>query len=686
MSRSNRRPVIVIGAGTTAYLAAQRMARHWETLQIVWGGSIEVPLLTQSAGQSGPVLAGPDWTRIKAAAIYDWSGQVGDFKLKIQEPSGTFRRLSGVAVILALDGPTARPSCLQSLPGEPLPAFAREIGVSLFGPLKQPEPEKTKTILFKRPVPERIENPRLKRSEPEGTENPLLIRQKPELTENPRPTGSSSITLLLGRSGMEASLSTALVLKSALKLRIELNTTVQVLYPELTVAAGELDKLYQEARDAGVRFYRYPASEPPQVREEAGMKTLVFSDPLLPPGFPPLEIGIDRLVIAEEYLPAPEIKHLAELAGLAVSGEGFLEAEELPYWAGRTNRRGIYALGLLRGPTRVLDLLEELAAVEVDLNDCLNNHRPNPAAQVDPQLCAICLTCYRVCPHRAVELIYAPGPMPQNKLNQLVAWIHPQACQACGTCIVECPAQAIRWADTVESGLPLDQELLLGQNRLYRIPAAVVLTTDVSAADVNKMNKKMAEHGEHAGNRERAERGEHAEHEDYDAAELSEPLNPATAGRPVKKKALSSVRLVALACVNSGYLAFQNLASTLSVFDPKGLTDQADAAVEILARIKVQAVPCAGSVDVLTVLNLLAEGYDGVLICACYKEACLHGNGPKRALKRWPVTQNYLEMLGWSNRVALVSLAGPNPNHLAGSLRQLALNIRGLGGGMVDNC
>lgn len=664
MLRSRRQPIIIIGAGTTAHLAAQRMARHWETLQIEWGGSTELPLFTQPAGKSGPVFAGPDWTRIKAAAIYDWSGQVGDFKLKIREPSGTSRLISGTAVILALDGPTARPSCLQSLVGEPLQAFSREIGVSLFGPLMQSEPELSETTP-------------LKQSESERTETAPLYRQKPEQTENTRLSGSPSIALLLGQNGMEASLSTALVLKSALKLRTELNAAVQVLYPELTVAAGELEKLYQEARDAGVRFYRYQESEPPQLRAESEMKTLVFTDPLLPPGFPPLEISIDRLVIAEEYLPAPEIKHLAELAGLAVSREGFLRAEELPYWAGRTNRRGIYALGLLRGPARILGLLEELAAVEVDLNDCLSNRQPNPnpVAQVDPQRCAICLTCYRVCPHRAVELIYTPRSVPQHKLNQQVAWIHPQACQACGTCIVECPAQAIRWTDSPEFTRPPDQELLLGRTGLYRIPAAYVPATDVPATDFNAVNDEAAMNGEDAGI------GEH-----HEAAKLCKPLDPVAAGKRAKKGALPSVRLVALVCVNSGHLAFQNLISTLSVFEPNGQADQPDAAGEILARIRIQAVPCAGSIDFLTVLNLLAEGYDGVLICACYKEACLHGSGPKRALMRWPVMQNYLETLGWSNRVALVSLAGPNPNHLPGSLRQLALNIRGLGGGMLDNC
>ncbi len=51
---------------------------------------------------------------------------------------------------------------------------------------------------------------------------------------------------------------------------------------------------------------------------------------------------------------------------------------------------------------------------------------------VDPDKCAICLTCYRSCAHGA---IYWEGD---------AAIISPIACQGCGNCASECPMDAIQ--------------------------------------------------------------------------------------------------------------------------------------------------------------------------------------------------------------------------------------------------
>jgi heterodisulfide reductase subunit A len=53
------------------------------------------------------------------------------------------------------------------------------------------------------------------------------------------------------------------------------------------------------------------------------------------------------------------------------------------------------------------------------------------AAVVQPDKCAACLTCVRMCLFNA----------PRIKNNKAV--IEPSACQVCGTCVEECPHQAI---------------------------------------------------------------------------------------------------------------------------------------------------------------------------------------------------------------------------------------------------
>lgn len=65
--------------------------------------------------------------------------------------------------------------------------------------------------------------------------------------------------------------------------------------------------------------------------------------------------------------------------------------------------------------------------------------RPTCNYEIQPDLCALCLTCYRTCPHQAVRL----GQKAQNLYGQAML-IDPHACFNCGRCQAECPAQAIR--------------------------------------------------------------------------------------------------------------------------------------------------------------------------------------------------------------------------------------------------
>ena len=53
-------------------------------------------------------------------------------------------------------------------------------------------------------------------------------------------------------------------------------------------------------------------------------------------------------------------------------------------------------------------------------------------ASVDPERCAACVTCVRVCPFDAPFIN-----------EQGVSEIPPSACMGCGICPSECPAKAI---------------------------------------------------------------------------------------------------------------------------------------------------------------------------------------------------------------------------------------------------
>jgi len=54
-------------------------------------------------------------------------------------------------------------------------------------------------------------------------------------------------------------------------------------------------------------------------------------------------------------------------------------------------------------------------------------------AEVNPDKCAVCLTCVRTCPFG----------IPFIDKTQGAAYINPGLCQGCGMCVSECPGKAI---------------------------------------------------------------------------------------------------------------------------------------------------------------------------------------------------------------------------------------------------
>lgn len=80
---------------------------------------------------------------------------------------------------------------------------------------------------------------------------------------------------------------------------------------------------------------------------------------------------------------------------------------------------------------------------------CLNC---GAGAVVDPELCAACLTCVRVCPY----------DVPQIPLGGKRAEIGSD-CQSCGVCAVECPANAISLRDRYEDMGEKALESVMGQ-------------------------------------------------------------------------------------------------------------------------------------------------------------------------------------------------------------------------------
>jgi len=206
----------------------------------------------------------------------------------------------------------------------------------------------------------------------------------------------------------------------ALQARDFVQTTL--IFSEARVATPGGERLYREARQAGVIAARV---NPGGLEVAQGGKLLKWREPLLGDD---LELKPDILAVA-----GPVSAAMPEFLSNQVLWPGWqwLVPESPRFSGGRTARSGLYIIGALRGTAPGADRRVQAAAAATDLHDRLTQGRAVPVPSVRHTLCASCLTCVRVCahgvPHYGTESIECA----------------PAACVACGMCAAECPAEAI---------------------------------------------------------------------------------------------------------------------------------------------------------------------------------------------------------------------------------------------------
>lgn len=205
---------------------------------------------------------------------------------------------------------------------------------------------------------------------------------------------------------------------------------VYVLYRDLTVY-GRVEEVYREARRRGVVFVRYSLDDPP-VAADSGKKVAVrIRDAVLGNK---LEILSDVLVLATGLEPAPGNRDIARLFKVPVDDHGFfLEAQPMLRPVDFA-AEGLFLCGDAQAPKALHESAAQGRAAAARAGALLgagSMEARGVYAVVDPESCAACLNCVRVCPYNV--------PVLEGR----TARIEPVACQGCGICVAGCPNQAI---------------------------------------------------------------------------------------------------------------------------------------------------------------------------------------------------------------------------------------------------
>ncbi|MGE5454700.1 MAG: 4Fe-4S binding protein [Methylocystaceae bacterium] len=245
--------------------------------------------------------------------------------------------------------------------------------------------------------------------------------------DEPVITAGQSVALLLSGTG-RGIFAHAL----AVALRLANQHQVYLITDDVQVAYSGGEDLFTEARAAGVVFFRTSEWTLSELGDQGFEIWLPQQN---------LQVQVDQVVDYRQDIAGTDRTPDLGLGPMSVSG------------VLNTRREGVY---LFPASYEVAPAEERLLyqALAARLLASVRGHILDyQGMKIDSSHCALCLTCYRICPHRAINLV--PTTQTGN-LYHLAASINPAACQGCGTCYAACPANAIRWDEA-----PLNNSIIL---------------------------------------------------------------------------------------------------------------------------------------------------------------------------------------------------------------------------------
>ncbi len=195
---------------------------------------------------------------------------------------------------------------------------------------------------------------------------------------------------------------------------------------------GFRELFFQQAREEGIMFVRYPEKNDPVVAEQDGRLQVTVHDAS---SNRDLVLRPDLLVLSTGIAPATNNPVLSGQLRSALTSDGFfLEAHPKLRPVDLANE-GEYICGLSHSP-RFMDetIAQAMAAVGRATTVLSKTHLeiPGQVAQVDPTDCVACATCVKTCPYGAPMI---------NELGK--AEIQVALCMGCGSCAASCPARTI---------------------------------------------------------------------------------------------------------------------------------------------------------------------------------------------------------------------------------------------------
>jgi len=253
-------------------------------------------------------------------------------------------------------------------------------------------------------------------------------------------------------------------LKNALNLkRLNPAARITIIYKDIR-SYGFKERMYTQAREAGVLFMRYEDDWAPEVTVSPdGRLNVSLWEEILGRQ---MNLSPDMVVLSTPIVPSPGAQDLARRLKVAQDADGFFLEAHIKLRPVDFLADGIFMAGLAHYPKLLQESIVQARAAAVRAANILSRETLTTGglvAEVDPHKCVACLTCVRVCAFGA--------PRIDNDTEGAggilgAAEIESSLCQGCGLCTASCPAGAIQLHHYTENQMGAKLDALIEQARV----------------------------------------------------------------------------------------------------------------------------------------------------------------------------------------------------------------------------
>jgi len=220
-------------------------------------------------------------------------------------------------------------------------------------------------------------------------------------------------------------------MESALELkRKNPKVNIYVMYRDIRTY-GEREHLYQDARAAGVMFFRYTPESKPQVIEKDGTLSVEFNDTLIN-----MRLSVDPdMVCLATAIVSNRDETLAQLFKVPFDNDGWFQEAHQKLRPVDFASEGLFVCGMAHYPKPIDEsIAQSLAAASRAVTILSKDHITvgGIVSSIDADRCTGCWACVDACPYGAIAVDY----------DTHVASVNPALCKGCGVCAATCPSEA----------------------------------------------------------------------------------------------------------------------------------------------------------------------------------------------------------------------------------------------------